>query len=41
METGVFKKFASTEILQICELFNDGKAYALIANKNELKCVKL
>lgn len=41
MEGGIFKKFASTEILQICDLFNDGKAYVLIANKNELKCVKL
>lgn len=41
LESGIFKKFNSTGVVQVCELFNDGKAYALVVNKNELKCVKL
>ncbi|MBK9282780.1 MAG: hypothetical protein IPM51_00505 [Sphingobacteriaceae bacterium] len=40
-ESGQVKQFPSTGLIRVCNLFNDGKAYALVIYENQLQCIKL
>jgi hypothetical protein len=40
-ETGIVKSFKASSIPFLADLFNDGKVYALLKSRNELKCIRL